>query len=290
MLRRFPLAPWLSFVLILLGTSVLIVVGSQLSQSTLYQAVVDLSFGLGDAYEQWFQNQSVSHPAVLVGLSFAGGVAASISPCILSMLPVNLSYIGTCDITSRRDALLKASAFVLGVVTVLSILGLFSALASLILIQFKGYFHLAVGLLIVVMALSLVGWLHLPLPRLGGGAQLVPSQSNAQGWRGITGPYSVGLTFALISSPCTSPIMFAVLAAAGASGSQFYSTLAMVSYALGYTAIIFFASFSAGLVKQSRRLLQRSQLILRLASFSLLLMGGFYLVSGVRWIVAVWSR
>ncbi len=290
MLRRFLFTPWLSFVLLLVGTSALIVGGNQFSQSALYQMVADLSFALGDAYEQWFQHQSVSHPVVLVGLSFVGGVAASISPCILSMLPVNLSYIGTCDITSRRDALLKASAFVLGVVTVLSILGLFSALASLILVQFKGYFHLAVGLLIVVMALSLVGWIHLPLPRFAGKGQSLPTPAGTQGWLGITGPYSVGLTFALISSPCTSPIMFAVLAAAAASGSELYSTLAMVSYALGYTAIIFFASLSAGLVKQSRGLLQRSHLILRFASFSLLLMGGFYLVSGARWIVAVWSR
>ncbi|WP_204368587.1 hypothetical protein [Neosynechococcus sphagnicola] len=37
---------------------------------------------------------------------------------------MNLSYIGTHTITSRQQAFWKAAAFVLGVVTVLSTLGL----------------------------------------------------------------------------------------------------------------------------------------------------------------------
>ncbi len=281
---------WWWFIGAIAGTSLLIVGANQFSESALYQALQDFSFAVGETYEQWFQQQAITNPLILMSLAFAGGVAASISPCILSMLPVNLSYIGTCNITSRRDALLKASAFVLGVVTVLSLLGLFSALASVILIQFKGYFHLAVGSIIVLMALSLAGLIQLPLPqswwRGGGGDQ--PPQTV---WhQRVSGPYSVGLTFALVSSPCTSPIMFSVLAAAAASGSQVQSTLAMVCYALGYTAIIFLASLSAGLVKQTRGLLSRSESIMRVASASLLLVGGFYLFSGGRWIMAVWRQ
>jgi cytochrome c-type biogenesis protein len=57
------------------------------------------------------------------------------------------------------------------------------------------------------------------------------------------GSYGVGLTFALVSSPCASPVLFAVLAAAAATGSQILGTLTMVSYALGYTMLIYSGEF-----------------------------------------------
>lgn len=74
-----------------------------------------------NSYQQWLKNQNTANPLVLVPLAFVGGLLASISPCILALLPINLSYIGTRNITSRRDAFIKASLFVLGVVSILSL-------------------------------------------------------------------------------------------------------------------------------------------------------------------------
>jgi cytochrome c-type biogenesis protein len=58
----------------------------------------------------------------------------------------------------------------------------------------------------------------------------------------------------------------------------------MMSYSLGYTAIIFFASLFTGLVKQTRGLLAYSDEITRVASLALLVVGGFYLISGGQWV------
>jgi cytochrome c-type biogenesis protein len=246
---------------------------------------------LGSSYRHWFRSQTSNNLLVLMPLSFAGGLVASISPCILSLLPINLSYIGTREITSRRDALIKAALFVLGVVTVLSSFGLFSAFAAIVLVQFRGYFHLLVGAIIIVMGLSLAGLVHLPLPQLVGKGAELRSDGNLSPWRLrwrslLVGPFGVGLTFALVSSPCTSPVMFAVLTAGAATGSQLHSVLMMFSYALGYTAIIFIASLFTGLAKQAQGLLAYSNTIVRFASISLILVGGFYLVSGGRWVIA----
>jgi cytochrome c-type biogenesis protein len=257
-------------------------------------------FDLAGDYRKWFKQQNTRDLAVLLPLAFTGGLVASISPCILSLLPVNLSYIGTCEIVSRRDALGKAIAFVLGVVTVLSLLGIFSSLAGLILIRFQGYFQMAVGAVILVMGFSLAGLVHLPRwPRLLGqpadqpvarfAAQRPPALLRMVRTI-LTGPFGVGLTFALVSSPCTSPVMFAVLTAAAATGSQVKGALAMICYALGYTAIIFFASLFTGLAKQTRKLLVHSEAITRMASVALLIMGGFYLINGGRWVVAALLR
>jgi cytochrome c-type biogenesis protein len=227
---------------------------------------------LGNDYQKWFNSQDTTNPFVLLPLSFAGGLIASVSPCILALLPVNLSYIGTRKITSRWDAFVKAGSFVLGAVTVLSLFGLFSSFAGLVIVEYKGYINIAVGLIIFLMGLSLLEIIRLPLPQVN---LDLP----------IAGPYGVGFTFALVSSPCASPVLFAVLAAAGASGSQLIGTLAMASYALGYTAVIFFSSLFTGLAKQANNLLEYSETIVRVGSIALLLTGAYYVVTGGIWFI-----
>lgn len=223
-----------------------------------------------NSYQQWLDRQDTNNPLVLLPLAFLGGVIASISPCILALLPVNLSYIGTLKIESPWDAFSKAGLFVLGSVTILSLFGLVSSFAGTVMVEYRGYINIVVGLIMAVMGLWLLGVIKLPLPQMN----LNLPQA---------GPYGVGLTFALVSSPCASPVLFAVLAAAAATGSQVLGTLTMVSYALGYTILIFLASLFTGLAKQSRNLLQHSETIIRLGSVALMVTGAYYLVTGTQW-------
>jgi cytochrome c-type biogenesis protein len=223
-------------------------------------------------YQQWFDQQDTANPLVLLPLAFIGGLLASVSPCILALLPVNLSYIGTLKIKSRWDAFTKASLFVLGAVTILSLFGLVSSFAGAVMVEYRGYINIVVGLIMAVMGLWLMGVVKLPLPQMNVN---LPK----------AGPYGVGLTFALVSSPCASPVLFGVLAAAAATGSQVLGTLTMVSYALGYTSLIFLASLFTGLAKQSNNLLKHSEGIIRFGSVALILTGAYYLFTGTQWFV-----
>jgi cytochrome c-type biogenesis protein len=252
------------------GLGLLVLVVGLVTVGPVSLAIEQWVTNVGHSYEQWFKTQDTGNPLVLVPLAFAGGLLASISPCILALLPVNLSYIGTLKIASRWDAFLKAGAFVLGAVTVLSLFGLFSSFAGLVIVEYKGYINIAVGLIIFLMGLSLLEVIRLPLPQVN---LDLP----------IAGPYGVGFTFALVSSPCASPVLFAVLAAAAATGSQMLGTLTMVSYALGYTAIIFFSSLFTGLAKQAKSILQYSDFVIRFGSVALLLTGAYYLLAGGLW-------
>jgi cytochrome c-type biogenesis protein len=78
-------------------------------------------------------------------------------------------------------------------------------------------------------------------------------------------------------------VLFAVLASAAATGSQILGIFTMVSYAVGYTLLIFLASFFTRLIKQSRRLLQHSEGIIRFGSVALVLTGIYYLFTGLKW-------
>ena len=256
---------WLGLAMLV---SIAILLTKQLNLLELLEAAIAKA---ENHYQQWGDRQPLTNPWLLVFFAFGGGLLASISPCILAMLPVNLSYIGTLKIESRRAAVWNATGFVLGVVTILSVFGLFASVAGAFMVEWRGYINVAVGIIVIWMGLSIGGLVHLQLPS----AQIsLPP---------IAGTYGVGVTFALVSSPCASPVLFAVLAAAGATGSPVWSVVAMVAYALGYTAVIFAASLFAGLIKTSRQILINSEVVMRWGGLALVLMGGYYVVSGVLW-------
>lgn len=270
--RKLPrfLVPSLLFV----GTVLAILAVSFINWSALFEPVQEIVFILEEGYKEWLGKQNTSNPFVLFGLAFAGGLIASISPCKLALLSVNLTYIGTREITSRKDAFIKAGSFVLGVVTVLSLFGLFASFAGAVMVSHRGYVNIVVGLIILLMGLSFLEIIRIPMPN--GGFSLP-----------ISGPYSAGVTFALVGSPCASPVLFSVLTAAAATGSQVQSTLTMISYALGTSALLFFASLFTGLAKQARVLLNYSDWIMRIGGTLLIIMGGYYLVNGIRWVFLV---
>jgi cytochrome c-type biogenesis protein len=221
-------------------------------------------------YQEWFSKQDTANPLVLMPLAFIGGLIASVSPCILALLPLNLSYIGTRKITSRGDAFVKAGLFVLGNVIILGLFGLVSSFAGAVMVEYRGHINVVVGAIILIMGFGLLGLIKIPLPEIN------VDGSNFD-------PFGVGLTFALVSSPCASPVLFAVLAAAGASGSQLLAVLTMASYAFGYTMIIFLASLLTGFAKQANLLLKYSESITKFGSIALILAGIYYLITGVQW-------
>lgn len=230
--------------------------------------------GLLGHWEAWYggllPQGTGTPPWALLGFALLGGLLGSISPCILAMLPLNLAYIGTLKIANRWDAVRKAGSFVLGVILVNSLFGLLSGFAQAVMTIYRGYLFLTVALLILLMAAAMLEWLHLPLPRL---VQRVPS----------AGPFVVGLAFALISSPCASPVLFGVLALAATSGHPLWSVLTMAAYGLGYSALIFLASLFTGLSKHLAGLKYQGTLITRLSGFLLLGAGVWAFFEGLRW-------
>ena len=214
-------------------------------------------------------NQALPLPLAVI-LAFSGGLASSLTPCVLPMVPLYLSYIGATETRSKIDVLKKTSLFCLGSAMIFSLMGIFASFASFVMIEYRGYVHIAIGLFILLMSVFLLDIIKLPLPQI---IKNIPEGS----------PFIVGLAFALISSPCASPILFAILAMASASGSFFSSTLIMTAYSFGYTGIIFLTGIFAGLLKQLDFFKKHSRVVSVASSAILAVLGVFYLYSGISW-------
>ena len=203
----------------------------------------------------------------LVG--FGCGLLASFSPCVLPLVPLNVAAIGAADASGWRAVDLSAR-FVLGAAVVLALLGLFGDVAGYLLIEQRGPVLITAGLALVYLgaaALELV-----PLPFAGGGA--------FAGRR--LGPIGAGAAFSLVTTPCASPFLGAVLAAASAQAVPGLAAASMFGFALGYTALVFAAGvFGGSLVRRLRGQLFAAP---RAAAAALLLVAGVgFAVSGFAW-------
>lgn len=210
------------------------------------------------------------HLWLLLPVAFLGGLIASLSPCILALLPVILSYIGALD-GDRRQAVTGAMMFVLGVVLVLSAFGLFASFANAVIVDYKGWVHIGVGLVSVLLGAGMMGLFKIRVPQ--GVSELKKGAA----------PFVVGTSFALVTSPCASPILLALMLIAGTSGSLLLSVATMVSYALGYTFVLMLCSVLAGVLKHITRLRQYGQTVSRIGGGILILAGLYYGVSGLLW-------
>jgi cytochrome c-type biogenesis protein len=176
------------------------------------------------------------HWIALPAAGLVGGLLASVSPCVLPLVPLNAAYVGAGRPGAAR-ATLASAGFVAGAVLTLSILGLFAELAGAVFVQHRGPIRLAVGG--ILLLLGAVKAELLPFPRLPAPA----------GTRGL-GPVAAGATFALVTTPCASPILLAVLAAAAAQTVPGLSVATMASFAIGYTALVFAAGVGGGGVSE----------------------------------------
>jgi cytochrome c-type biogenesis protein len=129
--------------------------------------------------------------------------------------------------------------------------------------------NIAVGLLTVLMGLWMVGIVHLPMPQI---AARVPPGG---------GSFVVGLAFALVATPCASPILVFILGAVSLAGSPLRAVGAMTLYAVGYTLVLFLASLSAGIATASRRVLAHADLVSRIAAIALVAIGTATFAYGV---------
>ncbi len=247
-----------------------------ISAAQLESAVLLISQSYADWLTRW-TGQNAWAVFGLPALAFGGGLIASVSPCVLALLPVQLSYLGAQK--QQRPNPGKVIQFSFGVVTAYSILGLFTSLAGALIIDHRGGLFVTAGVIVIAMALQLKGWgPRFPWHRLNVGGIAAPRWIH----RVVAGPFLIGFTFALVTSPCASPVLAAVLSAAAATSTPPLAVLSMVLYSIGYSMVILLAGLGVELGGLRRALLKRGEQITGISAMVLLTFGGIYLWTGVQ--------
>ncbi len=206
---------------------------------------------------------------ILLGVSFIGGLISSISPCSLSMLPLIIGYVGGYGEQKPLKTLIQMIFFVLGASIVFSVIGIFCALTGKIFIG-NPYFALVAASVILIMGLNIVGVLDLQMPAL---IKEIP-QNNFN--NEFIYPILLGAVFALIGTPCSTPILASIMAFASISAKISHSVLMLFLFSLGQGLIFILAGFITSKLKTSGdKFYNISEKILKISGILLIIVALF---------------
>ena len=160
--------------------------------------------------------------------AFGFGVLASLTPCVLPMIPITMAVIGAKGGGKARGLALSL-VLVLGMAVTYTILGIVAARtgAAFGAAAQKPAFLVPVAILFAALALSLFGLFEISLPS----ALQTKLQRGAK--KGFAGAFFMGLILGPISAPCVGPFIGAQLIQIAQRGEVFTGALTLFIFALG---------------------------------------------------------
>ena len=211
-----------------------------------------------------------------VGIIFLAGLLTSLTPCMLSMLPITIGYIGGYETQTRLQAAAQSTWFALGLATTLAGLGIVAAVVGKIYGQIGLGLPIVVSAIAILMGLNLLEALPLRLPSVGGLEWI--SKDLPPGVRA----YFIGLTFGLVASPCSTPVLASILAWISATKDPVVGSVLLLSYTVGYAAPLVLAGTFTASIKRLLELRRWSGWITPASGALLVGFGVFSLLSRVQ--------
>ncbi|HCF26664.1 MAG TPA: cytochrome C biogenesis protein [Cyanobacteria bacterium UBA11049] len=179
-----------------------------------------------------------------IGVIFLAGLLTSLTPCMLSMLPITIGYIGGYETKSRLQAAIASTWFSLGLATTLAGLGIVAAFVGQVYGQVGIGLPIIVSIVAILMGLNLLEALPLQLPSFGGMNWISKDLPEA------VRAYLIGLTFGLVASPCSTPVLASLLAWVATTQNMILGGVLLLSYTAGYvTPLILAGTFTATIKK-----------------------------------------
>lgn len=168
-----------------------------------------------------------------IPLVLLAGALSSIGPCVA---PRFIALGGLCAGRSRKDALGLSLCFVCGLACAYAAFG---AIASLLIraAAFSAFIYAALALVL--------GWSGLAALWRDGSCT---HEQEKSGRTSAGGALLLGGSFALVVSPCCTPLIAAIAAYTSAAGNALYGSLLLACFALGHALPLLFVTCGASAV------------------------------------------
>lgn len=226
---------------------------------------------------QWSNNlvlNQLNHLSFIsIFLIFLTGLFTSLTPCMLSMLPITIGYIGGYETKGKLSAFIQSSWFAFGLATTLACLGILAATLGKVYGQIGIGLPIIVSLIAIIMGLNLLELIPLNFPSLGNTDWIKKDFPPA------IRSYLFGLTFGLIASPCSTPVLATLLAYVITTQDLILGGGLLLAYTAGYVFPLILAGTFTATIKNILELRRWSGWINPVSGVLLLGFGVFSLLS-----------
>jgi len=181
-------------------------------------------------------------------VAFGFGLASLFTPCVFPMIPITMSYFLNRQSGERRDSLVQAVVFCLGIIVLFSGLGLLltAILGPFGVVQLGSnkWVNGFIAALFIAFGLSLLGAFEITVP-----SSILTRLNQSSDRGGLAGTLLMGLTFSLASFACVGPFVGTLLAASVGSGGA-RPVLGMLTFATGLALPFFLLALFPSYLKR----------------------------------------
>lgn len=156
-------------------------------------------------------------------ITFLEGIISFISPCMLPLLPVYISYFAG-DAEKKKHIFWRAFAFVLGFTVVFTALGLFAGSLSSWLSKYRTAVNIVSGAIVILFGLSYLEIIHLPFFK---------GMESKRQIGGIFSAFVFGIIYSVSLTPCVGAFLGSALMLASTSGGAVKGMVLLFLYSLG---------------------------------------------------------
>ncbi len=207
-------------------------------------------------------------------ISFLEGIVTFISPCLLPMLPIYISYFAGGGERSTGKTLKCASGFVLGFTAVFVAMGALAGTVGSFLIRYQTIVNIVLGGIVVLFGLNYLGVFNLNLFR---GMQKDVKTADMN----FLSAFVFGVVFSVGWTPCVGVFLGSALMLASQQGSAVVGTLMLLSYSLGLGVPFLTSAVLIDQLKSAFTFIKRNYGIINKVCGVLLILVGVLMATGL---------
>ena len=206
-------------------------------------------------------------------IAFLEGIITFISPCLLPMLPIYISYFAGGGERSTKKTLTGAIGFVVGFTVVFTLMGALAGTVGSFLKEHQTAVNIISGIVVIFFGLNFLGVFKLNLFR---GSDRSVDTSNM----GFFSAVLFGMIFSLGWTPCVGAFLGSALMLASQQGSVLVGTLMLLAYSLGLGVPFILSAVLIDKLKSAFDWIKRNYKVINIVSGSLLILIGILMAAG----------
>ena len=207
-------------------------------------------------------------------ISFLEGIVTFISPCLLPMLPIYISYFAGGGERTTGKTLRCASGFVLGFTAVFVAMGALAGTLGSFLIRYQTVVSIVLGSIVVLFGLNFLGVLNLNLFK-GMRGEVKTADMN------FLSAFVFGVVFSVGWTPCVGVFLGSALMLASQQGSAVMGTLMLLSYSLGLGVPFLVSAVLIDQLKSAFTFIKRNYGVINKVCGGLLIVVGVLMATGM---------
>ena len=207
-------------------------------------------------------------------ISFLEGIVTFVSPCLLPMLPIYISYFAGGGERTTGKTLKGALGFVAGFTLVFVALGALAGTLGSFLRQYQTVVNIVSGLIVVIFGLSFLGLFKLNIFK--GSQRSIDTQK-----MGFFSAVLFGMIFSIGWTPCVGAFLGSALILASQQGHVVEGMLMLFSYSLGLGIPFILSAVLIDYLKSAFNWIKKHYTVINAVSGALLIVIGILMMTGM---------